>query len=256
MISEVFHKIRSRLTLKYHQHFSHRYPELSTSPIAALTQLLAVPADKIEYILKTESLCHLMDDLKKHQSPVKMGGASYLELCYVIVNLTRPNIVVETGVSQGYSSAVLLQALVDSGQGKLYSIDLPAFQRGTKYYTGRAIPERLRSFARWNLLLGPDRQILPDLLTKIAPIDFFHYDSDKSYQGMLSTLELVWKHLRAGAILMMDDVNSNDAFLEFSQSVQQQPFIIPKPTKKDVYQWTKVYYVGLLQKPFQVVYHP
>ena len=66
---------------------------------------------------------------------------------------------------------------------------------------------------------------------------------------MYATLKLVWPRLHPGGVLMMDDVDSNDAFLEFADSLRLTPVIIPKPTREGVYSWNKVYYVGLLLKP-------
>jgi len=158
-------------------------------------------------------------------------------------------VVVETGVASGYSTAVILQALEDNTGGKLCSVDLPAFQRGATSYVGGAIPERLRSAGSWELLLGPDRRVLPSLLKRIDPIDFFVYDSDKSYEGMLHTWRLVWPCLRPGALLMLDDVHAHDAFLDFVDARGLIPLIVSKPTRRSVYQWDMTYYVGLLRKP-------
>ena len=249
LLPEIWWKLRSRFTLKHHQSRSVSCDEMAKSPIEALTQLLNVEPQIIQSMMETETLKQTLGELEAYQSPANMGGAAFLEVCYTLIRLTQPDVVVETGVSHGYSTAVMLQALVDNEQGKLFSFDLPAFRPGVPANTGLAIPERLRSYPQWELNLGPDRQTIPPLLKKVSQIDFFHYDSDKSYEGMQTTLNLIWPHLKPGGILMMDDVDSNDAFFDFADSVGQTSLIIPKPTRQGVYRWDKVYYVGLLRKP-------
>ena len=89
----------------------------------------------------------------------KIGGYSQ-EYLYWLVRIQKPKVVVETGVYRGISSAFILAALHDNGEGKLYSIDLPnARYVGdsgiedfsplfAKETTGFAVPESLKD--RWN----------------------------------------------------------------------------------------------------------
>lgn len=255
LLCEVWWKLRSRITDRRHRQFVHTYATRTSSSIdEALARVLDVQPSFVKAAMEADTLKQLLTDLTEYSAQyatVRMGGAAFLEAIYAVVRLTRPQVLMETGVAHGYSSAVILQAIRDNGIGKLYSIDLPTFSRGAVAHTGGAIPAYLRSVSQWELALGPDRQRLPPLLSHIGPIDFFHYDSDKSYAGMRFTLSLAWSHLRPGAVLMMDDIHSNDAFIEFVDGLGLKAWILAKPAEQGVYQGAKTYYVGVVRKPFE-----
>lgn len=69
-----------------------------------------------------------LKDFESHFETVATGAIpqSLGALVYAIVRVLKPEIVVETGVASGLSSAYILQALEENRKGKLYSIDLPA----------------------------------------------------------------------------------------------------------------------------------
>lgn len=248
LLGEVWQKTLARFTLPLHQKRTAGLGQQAVPFLDGLSSLPAREAETIQSYLEAESLATLLAQLEAYQAEADLGGAAYLQVCYALVRLARPQVAVETGVAHGYSSAVILQALADNNQsGHLYSIDLPPFRPGVTPFVGGAVPDRLR--AQWELILGPDRQMLPPLLERLPPVDFFHYDSDKSYEGMLHTLKRAWPYLRPGAWLMMDDIHSNDAFLDFAETVSLPPVILAKPTRQGVYRWEKNYYVGLLRKP-------
>jgi len=164
-------------------------------------------------------------------------GSPNAELLYVFVRAVRPQVVVETGVELGVSSAYFLQALQDNGAGELWSIDLPTVgpqgrmnQDGrldrahvdSIEQVGKAVPDRLRT--RWHLKLGDARELLPTLEAP-APWDIFFHDSDHSRAHMLWEYETAWPRLRPGGFLLSDDVPDNDAFVTFASSVGERPFL-------------------------------
>ena len=137
---------------------------------------------------------------------------------YVAVRALRPDIVVETGVANGVSSAYLLLALHKNGRGTLYSIEvgdssyLPAGKA-----TGWIVPAWLRP--RWKLLTGDSRVLLPKLLADLGQIDVFIHDSLHTYEHMLWEYREAYPHLRAGGLLLSDDASWNPAFPEFCREV-------------------------------------
>lgn len=158
-------------------------------------------------------------------TPLGEMGATQ-EYLYYVVRMTKPRIVLETGVYRGVSSALILGALEDNGCGKLVSIDLPnvryvdpttggvdssPLQSGEN--TGFAIPESLR--ARWDLRLGDTRRILPDTLRELGQIDFFYHDSEHTYETMKWEYCTVLPHLTLNGTIASDDVGWNSAFEEF-----------------------------------------
>ena len=123
----------------------------------------------------------------------------YRNLLYYLIRMMQPQIVVETGVLHGLTSAWLLKALKQNGMGKLISIDLPRrdwekFFPGqpmgpggeadfemTEKLPGWIVPDDLRH--HWELLIGPSYKYLDDIFQKHS-VDIFIHDSDHSYEMM------------------------------------------------------------------------
>lgn len=67
------------------------------------------------------------------------GFADHDGVClilYTIVRAYKPEIVVETGVAHGVTSAFMLCAMHENNKGHLYSIDLPPYEAYTKIEGG------------------------------------------------------------------------------------------------------------------------
>jgi predicted O-methyltransferase YrrM len=131
------------------------------------------------------------------------------EIFYALVKLANPKVTVETGVSAGVSSAMILSAVEPLG-GRLFSVDIDE-------RSGWLIPSELRP--RWTLLVGPSKKILPHLLSEHAPIDFFFHDSDHSYENMMFEFHESWKGLSPGGLLVSHDISSNNAFRDFASEI-------------------------------------
>jgi len=140
---------------------------------------------------------------------------------YALVRSQRPDTIVETGVSHGVSSWLILNALAKNDHGFLYSIDLPNKDTNKSYNvadvrsTGCAVPERLRS--RWKLLLGDTRVLLPDLLADLGQVDIFFHDSDHSYGVMIWEFGTVFSYISNKGFVVADDVQRNRAFRDWVQ---------------------------------------
>ncbi len=200
-------------------------------------QMTGAPVADLRRWLRDLRRHRLSAEIRRRCAPASGMGSPHAELLYLFVRALRPAVVVETGVELGVSSAYLLQALADSGRGELWSIDLPTLGPGGRVnqdgkldrshvesveMVGQAVPERLRG--RWHLSLGDARDLLPTLSAP-EPWDVFFHDSEHSRAHMLWEYGLAWPHLRPGGLLLSDDVPNNDAFLTFSRSVGQTPFL-------------------------------
>lgn len=170
--------------------------------------------------------------------PNQMGGAADLEVLYLITQKPFVNVIVETGVAFGWSSLAVLLALREKSQGKLISIDRPYPARNNDSSIGCVVSEELRG--KWDLLIGSDRALLPSVLDSVSNIDLFHYDSDKSYAGRLTTWENVWPKQKGGSIFIADDIDDNYAFKKISESANAEVIVFQKKRKKK--------YVGILVK--------
>jgi hypothetical protein len=188
---------------------------------------------------------HLLEKGREHATAVggsghSLGAIGHAEggYLYAIFRQLRPQTAVETGVANGFSTAFALLALERNGEGHLHSIDLPRevgrdYEAGTFYEgEGRAgipsgtesgwlIPPALKE--RWTLVLGRTQEELPPLLERLGTIDSFMHDSEHSFDCMWFEFNEAWPHLRAGGVLLSDDVNSTEAFPRFAREQRKQP---------------------------------
>jgi hypothetical protein len=150
---------------------------------------------------------------------------------YLAARELRPRIVVETGVWYGWSSAAVLQALHDNGEGKLVSVDLPTGQQTTRqlgqdvvqsalldpaHSVGSSVPTELRD--RWELRLGDALQVLPELFRTERPISIFVHDSLHTYDHMTAEYALGFEALAPGGLLVSDDIGMNEAWGDFCKA--------------------------------------
>ena len=188
-------------------------------------------------------LAHLFAKGREHAAAVangySLGAIGYAEgtYLYAVLRKLRPEVAVETGVANGFSTAFSLLALQENGTGHLHSIDLPReagreYEHGAFYEgEGRAgipagsepgwlIPPKLKE--RWTLVLGRTQDELPPLLERLGTIDSFMHDSEHSFDCMWFEYHAAWPRLRAGGVLVSDDVNSTEAFPRFVAEVGRE----------------------------------
>lgn len=139
-------------------------------------------------------------------------------LIYVLVRHARPEVVVETGVGPGGTTAFILLALHHNGKGKLYSIDLPGNDAVIYPTLGKAfnvhIPEGLQVGwlvapwlkDRWELTLGDSRERLPEVLRAVGRVDIFMHDSLHTDEHVMMEFEAVLPSMNETGILLCDDV--------------------------------------------------
>jgi len=136
------------------------------------------------------------------------------DFCYALCRAMRPNLVLETGIGYGVTSAFILQALALNDRGELWSIDLPSL--GAEDQAGIFVPPELRG--RWRRFRGRTRRMLPRVLKKADAIDLFLHDSLHTARNMNFEYAAAWPKLRSGGILLSDDVHRNSAFQDFVAS--------------------------------------
>jgi predicted O-methyltransferase YrrM len=126
-------------------------------------------------------------------------------LLYALVRLRRPRIVVETGVADGRSTALVLAALEHNGDGRLHSIDV-----------ARDVGGLVSARDRWELhVTDGGAGALGDIMRAERPVDLFFHDGDHHYAAQTAEYELALSHLRPGGLLVSDDVDASYAFLDF-----------------------------------------
>ncbi|MCE7739192.1 MAG: class I SAM-dependent methyltransferase [Candidatus Heimdallarchaeota archaeon] len=160
---------------------------------------------------------------------------------YSLIRKFKPEVLVETGVCNGISSAFILLALHKNKKGRLYSIDYPkikgvSYKNGTFWQDkggaeipkgkkpGWVIPKNLRD--RWTLIQGKSQEELPPLISELKEIDFFLHDSDHSYDCMMFEYEEVFNVLKTKGILISDDIVWNNSFDDFCKKTNKKPYYI------------------------------
>jgi predicted O-methyltransferase YrrM len=145
-------------------------------------------------------------------SPRWAADSLLARCCYLVCRLLQPDVVVETGVAYGVSSAFVLKALEVNGRGALHSVDLPPLRRRYTEFWGLAVDEAIMT--RWTVHRGPSGQVLPGLLEDVGAVDVFVHDSLHTTRNMRREFETVWPRLREGGVILADDVERNRAFGE------------------------------------------
>jgi len=148
---------------------------------------------------------------------VDLGGPGHYPLLYFLTRHLRPQTVVETGVSAGWSSQAILTALAKNGDGRLFSSDFPYFRlKDPERYVGCVVDDHLKD--RWRLLIDGDKNNLPLIARQTESIDLFHYDSDKTFSGREFAWRCVKERLSPRAVVLFDDIQDNFHFRDLVAS--------------------------------------
>ncbi|MGH7427040.1 MAG: class I SAM-dependent methyltransferase [Candidatus Methylomirabilaceae bacterium] len=121
------------------------------------------------------------------------------ETLYLVARAAGIRRAVDTGVFYGALTGCLAAAIRDNGGGQLYSVDLPK-----PALHGWLVPSD--PTVRWDLHVGDAKEILPRLLSKVAPIDLFLHDSLHSLEHMFFEFREASRALRPRGILVSHDV--------------------------------------------------
>jgi predicted O-methyltransferase YrrM len=175
------------------------------------------------------------------------GDPAFTLAIWCLIRRLHASKIVETGVAHGVTSRIILEAL--EGRGHLWSIDLPPtwapeLHREIGAAVGTSPSEQ------WSLILGPSRRRLPKLLDTIAPIDMFVHDSHHSKYNMLFEMTRGWSALRPGGAMVVDDIDLNTAFEEFSRTIDGERLIgEAEPIRPDTRRFNQKGLFGILFKP-------
>ena len=162
--------------------------------------------------------------LPKLRDPSARANASN-ELAYLVVRLSRPEVIVETGTFGGILSSFVLRALEDNGAGRLVSLDLPAHRPIPRaidialpagHGPGFLIPDALRH--RLELVEGDARTELLPLLARVGTPAVYVYDSLQTYRHMMFEFRAASRALCAGGVLLANNAFVTPAFWRFTRS--------------------------------------
>jgi len=197
--------------------------------------------DSFTYKIDGTSMEAFINRLDETWNPVKVGLASfnpfnfanavYYFYLYSLTRKLKPEMAVEAGVFLGGSSAAILKAMEENGKGRLISVDISKTVSSgiwTKYGvpTGFAVPGWLRN--RWELVIDDSRHFLAAALPRLGSIDFYLHDSDHSYRTVTFEMEMAWRHLKTGGVLVVDDCNLSLATYDFAKRNTLRPWLLSR----------------------------
>jgi predicted O-methyltransferase YrrM len=176
-------------------------------------------------------MAELRRKYQAHYAPgwVNLDDALFL---YWLVRAQKPRTIVQTGVCNGLSSALMILALVRNGpDGRLLAIDLPpVFDHRDPSWTikdkvygvvipegklsGWMVPDAYRD--RFEVLTGNAKALLPGLVDRVDGIDIFYHDSDHTYDHMMFEFQEARRKLRPGGLIVADDISWNASVWDFA----------------------------------------
>jgi predicted O-methyltransferase YrrM len=153
---------------------------------------------------------------------------------YWVVRQLRPKVIVQTGVSNGLSSAFMMLALAKNGdrgalhaidQGQVFDPNNPDWTRPGEVYgvaipagqtSGWIVPDRYRDHCF--VEQGDAQVLLPKLVDRLPSIDMFFHDSDHTYVHMMFEFEQIARKLSPGGVIVADDVPWNTSLWDFAEA--------------------------------------
>lgn len=138
---------------------------------------------------------------------------------YALVRLLRPRTILESGVANGHSTYVLLQAVRANGTGRVHSVDVSA-------RVGVLLREDER--AAWSLTLlrrGREQRDLRALVASLPAVDLFHHDSLHTYAWQSFEFNTVTQR-SPGALIVSDDADGSFAFADHCERSGCRPVLL------------------------------
>jgi predicted O-methyltransferase YrrM len=164
---------------------------------------------------------------------VSLQDAQFL---YWAVRRFKPKTIVQTGVSNGLSSAFMMLALAKNGaDGRLHVIDLPEIfnpdnprwtRKGRIYgvaipqgkSSGWIVPDIYRD--RFEVEVGDAKILLPRLIDRLDTFDMFFHDSDHTYHHMMFEFEQAMRKLTPNGVIVADDISWNASLWDFADRLR------------------------------------
>ena len=176
------------------------------------------------------------------------GDAGLTRAIWCMTRHLRPKKIVETGVAHGVTSRFILEALERNGEGHLWSIDLPPFERDWRKQVAIAVGDHCTD--RWSYISGSSRRRLPELLSQLGQIDLFIHDSLHTERNVRFELDRALTALGPSGAIVVDDIDANWGFQSFNQSFPGHKSMIceAEPLRPDLRRFNKKGLFGIILK--------
>ena len=132
------------------------------------------------------------------------SGENLARLLFALIKLGNPNLVVETGVANGFSTKVILKAL-EGSRGVLHSFDV---NPETEFVHQKSINWM------WHKLdfRNPERDLKFQVSQLKESVDIWLHDSDHSKYWQTFEFRLASNHMSSKGILISDDIEDSSAW--------------------------------------------
>lgn len=150
------------------------------------------------------------------------GSNELVAFTYALCRLINPDVVLETGVANGFTTASILTALQENNRGQLVSVDLPHLHPDAESSVGAAVDNSIQD--RWMLHFGPADSLIPKVLAQVGEVDLFVQDAAHTFRGQIAEYRAGWPFVRTGGLLVSDDVGPG--FISFAEEVGHSPIFI------------------------------
>jgi cephalosporin hydroxylase len=106
---------------------------------------------------------------------------------------------------------------------------------------------------RWSYIQGTSRRKLPALLSQLRRVDLFIHDSMHSARNVAFEMDLAWKYLSPGGVIVVDDIDVNPSFKAFADRHPEYPsFVCPaEPISPDTRRFNQKGLFGIIVKIVQ-----
>lgn len=201
----------------------------SMNPMEVLEAIFKV--DSNDLIQIRDEFEYLTEILKGRQTEYKLAfpanfalGSTSSLLIYSLIRIGKPKIIVETGVANGVSTFLILNAIKKNGLGHLISFDVSK-------KAGILLSEMDRTGWEFVQLRRHYKAEFSEKISKLPLIDFFLHDSDHSYRWQKFEYATVFQRLSEKSIFVSDDIDSSYAFVDFCGLKGIKPMVLVEPTK-------------------------
>lgn len=213
LLIQIYTKFRKSRDSDIHMKFATDWCEKNQISADKCLSNLGIPENELNTEAAFDDVYQFKINEVIDKSQSNFGGPGHVDLIYTICERLKIKNAIETGVAYGWSSAAILRSL-SKRNGRLISVDMPMLKQSDYHLIGVAVESELQPY--WELRREPDRFALPRAMKKMnGSLEFVHYDSDKSYYGRKWSQEIIWKNLIRGGIFVSDDIEDNEAFMEF-----------------------------------------
>lgn len=177
-----------------------------------------LPEDQILYEnAKADIACFIGEQNRKSYPLYYSISESTQKFLFFWILKNKPSIIVETGVANGASTALILWALNHNNKGALHSVDVSP---DVGEFVGA-------SQSRWTLHVTDGKNSsLKQLFSSFNHVDMFVHDGDHSYDHQIFEYFFFADLLSEAGIILSDDVNWSYAFHDFCVARRIRPCIL------------------------------